>query len=69
MTTQPVTMYRAVCDRCGAADEGGEYFAWQTPEDAEAAAADYGEWKRLDEGDLVCFDCYCKSAAEDEDDG
>lgn len=65
-----VTYYQAVCDRCGKADDQGEYTAWGDRESALTVALDDGCWQYLDaEGEdvgrcvsdgvtLLCTDCW-----------
>lgn len=51
-----VTMYVAICDRCGHEDRDGEYWAWAEADQAETVALE-SDWRKI--GDrLVCHLCW-----------
>ncbi len=54
-------MYRVLCDRCGAADDGCDYYAWATPDQAVDVAVSDGEWLRIIEGESGEERLYCPS--------
>lgn len=43
-----VTYYQAVCDVCGAVDDGGEFSAFSDPDTARMGATDSSEWTELE---------------------
>lgn len=65
MTIREVTMYKVICNGCGAdADEGTDYCAWATKDQAESKAEE-GDWLVRDDGDW-CEDCTVWDEALDE---
>ncbi len=56
-----VTMYQAVCDRCGEISEQIGY----NEEDAADKASFYEQWEEID-GKLYCPDCYEYDEGTDE---
>jgi hypothetical protein len=60
-----VTMYQALCDRCGRHDENSDYVAWTSAEDAILMAE---ESAFLDDvnGRLLCGDCWTWSGDDGE---
>ena len=67
MSIQPVTMYRVVCDDCGAlADEGSDFCAWTDESSAEevALAVDY---TKTATGGHRCSDCTTKQLIQEDD--
>lgn len=43
-----VTYYQAVCDVCGAVDDGGEFSAWADPDSARMSALDGDDWTEVE---------------------
>jgi rubredoxin len=51
-----VTMYRAVCDRCGHEPDGTDFYAWADA-DSAVEAADGEGWEMIDDRHY-CPECY-----------
>lgn len=56
-----VTMYKAVCDRCGIESNG----AWITAELAISEVTNLDDWREIG-GKLYCPDCYEYNEETDE---
>lgn len=57
MAIKEVTYYQAVCDCCGAVDDGGDYSAHADEDAALESAIDSDDFKEVD-GELLCPDCW-----------
>ena len=67
MSVQPVTMYTVHCDICNKdAFDGGETIAWES-EDSAVVMALESEFRRLDDGRIVCWDCWSRSIDEEDE--
>lgn len=64
MSVEAVTMYRAVCDRCGQGDDS-EYYAW-TDADQALDVARESEWLIRDDGQW-CPHCTTWDEEADEE--
>ncbi len=56
-------MFQAVCDKCSTAYENEEYVAWTDAESAEEMAFE-AEWRKQDDGRLLCWDCRQKPGGD-----
>ena len=65
MAIAEVTMYRVICDRCGASAQDGDFYAWATKDSAidEATGSD---WLVNDDGHW-CGDCTTWDEDADEE--
>ena len=66
MALVTVTMYRIVCDRCGAcAQDDSDFYAWADDARALDDASD-ADWLITDDGKHYCADCIEWNESEDE---